>query len=111
MIQFHASIMVTLRDSIARESLQKMEKGDPGFTECFKFLALGLRLFSFTSIEQPTDVAMEDAVPVSDGDKEHTEVAAVEEKPSEGDLTTAAPGMKLEEITPEKVGEIDKQTR
>ncbi|MCO5580403.1 hypothetical protein L7F22_034269 [Adiantum nelumboides] len=51
--EFHASIMVTLRDSVARESLEKMEKAEPGFTNCFKRLALGLRLFSFTAIEPP----------------------------------------------------------
>lgn len=106
--EFHASIMVSLQDSLARESLQKMEKGDPGFTECFKYLALGLRVFSFTLSETPvppTDLPMEDAMLMNDGDKGQVEALSKEAKGSEGNLAIIAPEIKSEEISPKKVGE------
>ncbi|KAH7286159.1 hypothetical protein KP509_33G060600 [Ceratopteris richardii] len=77
--EFHASIMVTLREIIGQNSLEKMEKGDPGFTDCFKCLALGLRLFSFTAVEPPpapVEVVNESPLPADGSIQEQTEEAA-----------------------------------
>ncbi|KAJ7533407.1 hypothetical protein O6H91_13G047000 [Diphasiastrum complanatum] len=46
--EYHASLLVTLRGICSDDSIAKMEKGDPGFTESLKDLVWALRLFSFS---------------------------------------------------------------
>ncbi|KAI5082126.1 hypothetical protein GOP47_0001869 [Adiantum capillus-veneris] len=94
--EFHASIMVTLRDSVARESLEKMEKADPGFTNCFKRLALGLRLFSFTAVEPlPLPPPIQEQVqgvdqPTSSPEQQQTQNPSTESVSQDNDSAVAA---------------------
>ena len=79
---------MTLRDVLSQASLEKIQKGEPSFTECFKCLALGLRLFSFTAIE-PVKV-IEDPCP-KPSDIEPTEDACEEILGTSPEQTVATP--------------------
>ena len=75
---------MTLGDTLSQNYLEKIQKGDPSFTECFKHLALGLRLFSFTAIEMvkvPEDPlpVPSDVVPESGACKEKLEETSTEQ--------------------------------
>jgi hypothetical protein len=47
LLQYHASVLVSLQGVCSEESRNKMDVGNVAFTECVKDIAYALRLFSF----------------------------------------------------------------